>query len=176
VSVSEAPVNHWKPPAAPPEDPPLPRYGIDPEVLFSCGILRNPNLPDQAYLRARGLIEQGRYREARSVLYPHARTAPEPLRTRIADLLAQCSMHGGGDWHAELSAALAAHVTAGSTTDVARTHQRLGEMYLLAGRFTLSDRHLRDASAAFLRLGDMVRGARVECTRARLRMRAGYID
>lgn len=153
-----------------------PRYGIDPEVLVASGILRNPNLPDQAYHRARSLIEQGRYREGRAVLHPHVRTAPVALRPGIIDLLARCTMHGGGDWKTQLGEALEAHQCVGNAMDVARTHQRLGEMHALAGDFTRADRHLRDAGARFLRLGDVGRGTQVECARARLRLRAGMVE
>ncbi len=151
-------------------------FGIDPEVLLASGILRDPNVPQQASLRAKSLIEVGRFREARSILIGHTRSAPEPYRSRIIDQLAQCAMYGGGDWAAELGQALEMHKQAGSNHDTALTHHRLGDMYLLAGAFAEADDHFLQADHLFSMLGDAGKTARVGSSRARMLLRMGRLE
>ena len=152
------------------------RFGIDPEILFASGILRDPSIPDQASLRARSLIEVGRFREARSMLIGHAHSAPEPLKRTIVDQLSQCAMHGGGDWRTQLSKALEAHDKAGSLSDRATSHQRLGEMFLLCGDIAKADEHFLDADRLYSTVVDPGRTARVGALRARLALRAGRTE
>jgi tetratricopeptide (TPR) repeat protein len=152
------------------------RYGIDPEVLFRSGILRDPSIPEQASLRARSLIEVGRFREARSLIINHAHSAPESLKRTIVDQLAQCAMHGGGDWRTQLTKALEAHSRAGSLFDIAATHQRLGEMLLLSGDLAKADEHFLDADRLYATGIDAGRTARVGALRARLALRAGRTE
>ena len=153
-----------------------PRFGIDPAVLLSSGILRDPAVPEQASLRAKSLIEAGRFREARSILQPHTHCAPGPLRARIVDQLAQCAMYGGGDWQTQLSAALDIHAENNSLSEIALTHQRLGEMLLLRGEFAEADKHFISADRIFSTLVDPGKIARVGALRARLLLRAGRAE
>ncbi|MBC7794855.1 MAG: hypothetical protein H7Z43_14210, partial [Clostridia bacterium] len=158
--------------ASPPHDF---RFGIDPEILFASGILRDSSIPDQASLRARSLIEVGRFREARSMLIGHAHCS-EPLKRTITDQLAQCTMHGGGDWRTELTKALEAHDKAGNLFDSAASHQRLGEMFLLCGEIAKADESFLEADRRYSTVIDPGRTARVGALRARLALRAGRTD
>jgi len=153
-----------------------PRFGIDPAVLLSSGILRNPAVPEQASLRAKSLIEAGRFREARAILQPHAHSAPEPWRARITDQLAQCAMYGGGDWLSPLTSALDMHAQSNGLAELAGTHQRLGEMLLLQGEFALADKHFISADHIYSTLVDPGKTARVGALRARLHLRAGRAE
>jgi len=134
-----------------------PRFGIDPAVLLSSGVLRDTAVPEQASLRAKSLIEVGRFREARSILVPHTHCAPGTLRARIVDQLAQCAMYGGGDWHTQLSMALEIHAGNNSLSELALTHQRLGEMLLLQGEFAQADKHFISADHIFSTLSTPAR-------------------
>ena len=153
-----------------------PRFGIDPAVLLSSGILRDPAVPQQASLRAKSLIEAGRFREARTILQPHAHSASAPWRARIVDQLAQCAMYGGGDWQTQLTAALEIHVDNNSLSEIALTHQRLGEMLLLQGEFAKADGHFIAADHIFSSIDDRGKLARVGALRARLLLRAGRAE
>lgn len=152
------------------------RFGIEPEVLFRSGILRDPTIPEQASLRARSLIEVGRFREARNILLGHAHSAPEQLKRTITDQLAQCAMHGGGDWRTLLTKSLDAHCRAGSLFDIAATNQRFGEMLLLSGDLAKADDHFLEADRLFSTGIDAGRTARVGALRARLALRAGRTE
>lgn len=151
-------------------------FGIDPKILLSSGILRDPSIPQQASLRAKSLIEVGRFREARAILHGHAHSAPEPFRSRIVDQLAQCAMYGGGDWASELTRALEMHKLAGANHDAALTHHRLGDMYMLSGAFAEADMHFLAADRLFSMLGDAGKTARVGASRARLAMVMGRLE
>ncbi len=151
-------------------------FGIDPEVLLASGILRDPNDPQQASLRAKSLIEVGRFREARSILHGHTHSAPEPVRSRIVDQLAQCAMYGGGDWRSELEKALENHKLVGLNHEAALSHHRLGDMHLLAGQFVEADTHFLAADRLFSLLGDAGKTARVGASRARLKLRMGQLE
>lgn len=165
--------SHWQPSG---NAAPQPVYGIQPEVLMSSGILRNPNVPEQAYLRAKSLVRQGRYREARSIVFPHIRTAAPDLRPHLAELLAECALHGGGgDWEPLLASALEAQTALDDALGAARVRTRLGAMHLVAGHLRLADQHLRQASHTYRDSHQLGRAAWVECIRTRIRARAGLV-
>ncbi len=165
-------VDRW--PALAPAGPYRP--GLPPEVLREAGILTDPNHPEQAFRRAKLLVQRGQYREARGLLYPHGRHATGQERLRIMELLARCAMGGGGgDWEQLLSTTLTGYAEAGDLLSAARTRRYLGEMLLNVGRLREADRHLADARALFARFNETARAAMVECLRARVRLRAGFI-
>ena len=151
--------------------------GLSPDVLLREGILSDPEKPEQAIRRARGLAQQGHYREARDLLCPHSRVEDLTLRLKITELLATCAMRGsGGDWEDLLQATLKGQVAVGDELGAARTRRHLGEMLVNVGRIDEAESYLKDALDAFVRLGDRSRAAKVECLRAKARMRAGYVS
>ena len=153
----------------------MPVRALEPEHLMQAGILSNPNTPEGAYRRARGLVRQGHYQEARNLLYPHARSAPCALRPKIAELLGVCAVHGGGDWRQLLEAALSGYADFSDATSMARVHQHMGDMLLVIGRFDEASSSFRAASSLFRGQGDAARAAMADCRRARVQLRAGHI-
>ncbi|MBI5507212.1 MAG: hypothetical protein HY903_00540 [Deltaproteobacteria bacterium] len=155
--------------------PPL-SAGLPPELLLKEGILSDPEKPDQAYRRARGLAQHGRYKAARDLLCPHSRVEDPALRLKINELLARCAMRGGGgDWEELLTATGAGYDAAGDKLGAARARRDLGEMFLDAGRIEEAEVLFKAATEAFVAQADQVRAAKVECLRARARLRAGYV-
>jgi hypothetical protein len=152
------------------------KVGLSPEVLLREGILSDPGNPEQAYRRARGLIHQGRYKEARDLLCPHSRVEDPALSVKITGLLAQCAKHGsGGDWESLLNATFKGCLALGDEMGAAKARRDLGDMLVNVGRIDEGEGFLKDAADAFTRLGDRGRAAKVECLRARARLRAGYV-
>ncbi len=85
-------------------------------------------------------------------------------------------MYGGGDWHTQLSTALDIHAENNSLSELALTHQRLGEMLLLQGEFAQADTHFLSADHIFTAVIDPGKLARVGALRARLHLRAGRAE
>ncbi len=155
---------------------PVPGRGLRPEVLIDQGILGDPNDPQDACRRARGLVQQAKYREARELLVPHL-GVPGALGRHILELVAQCAMYAGSlDWPELIGRCLVAFEEAGDQAGTARAHRNMGEMLLWVGRMREADRHLRDAAAHFSRVGDLMRIAVVDCLRSLLRLRSGHIE
>ncbi len=170
---ASVPIGKWQAPAAPIEVGPR---GLEPEVLLEHGILGDPDDPDDALRRARGLAEQGHYREARSLLLPHANQEGGGARD-IAEILALCALRMNGAAAAPaLEQALEAHLAADELAGAARLHRHLGELHLAKGELRMADSYLRDAAAIYVRLHEPAEGALVECARAQGRLRAGYLD
>jgi hypothetical protein len=154
---------------------PIPGRGLRPEVLIDQGILGDPNDPEDACRRARGLVQQARYHDARELLTPHLGT-PGPLGRHILELMAQCAMYAGSpDWNELIGRCLAVFRDNGDVAGTARAHRNMGEMMLWVGRLRDADRHLRDAAITFSRVDDAMRLAVVDCLRALVRLRSGHI-
>jgi len=149
---------------------------LDPDRLIEAGILSNPDKPEGAYRLARGLVRQGQYKEARNLLYPHARTAPCGLRPKIAELLGVCAIHSGGEWRELLEAAACGYAQYGEQASVAQVRQHIGDMLLVLGEFKAADDNYLEASKAFRAAGETARAALADCMRARVRLRAGHIE
>ncbi len=170
VSVS---IGNWQ--AASPHALPAAR-ALEPELLLEHGILGDPADPQHATRRARGLVQQGRYRDARALLLPHARVEGALGRT-ITELLATCAIHSGNsDAEALLSQALNAYLQADDRASAGRVHRALGELLLARGSFAAAEQHFAAAATIFARLDESTQMALVDSLRAQLLMRAGYAD
>ncbi len=144
-----------------------------PHELLRAGILSDPSTPAGAYKRAKGLVRQGGFSQARSILLPHEKTDDIKQRPQIVELLGVCAMQMGGEWRALFNEALCDYTEAGDVEGQARVHRHLGEMCLDAGQFKDADVHLRNAGTLFHTLQQKDRCANVLRLRARVRVRAG---
>lgn len=144
-----------------------------PEELLRAGILSDPSTPAGAYKRARGLVRQGGFKEARTLLLPHQLTAAGGLRPKIAELLGVCAMQVGGEWQPLFEQALRDYRECGDGAGQARVLRHLGEMSMDAGKFKAADVYFRNAANLFNDIGEKYRAADVVRLRARVRVRAG---
>lgn len=153
-----------------------PHLGLAPEVLLKEGILRDPSDPEQAFFRAKSLILQGRYRDARNVLCKHLHSCQGQLGTRMTKLLAKCAMAGvGSNWEELLSTTIQAYHAGDDAVGAAKTRCALGEMYITAGRFEEAETQFRLAEEVFVERKDNALQARVLRLQAHGCMRAGLI-
>lgn len=141
-------------------------------ALVEAGILSPPDSPQGAYRRATALLRQGQYQEARALLYPHVRSAPGGLRANIAELLATCAVHLGGDWTSLIDSAFQGRTLPG---EKARVYRLLGDAQHQQGAFVMADESYHRCAELYMEAGDRVKAALANCRRARVQLRAGHI-
>ena len=145
------------------------------DVLIKAGVLRDPADPEQAYQQARVLAKNGQYAEAASLVRPHARIDGR-LGLKMNELLGRCAMYGGGDWESLLKATLQGYRESDDQLGIARTLRDIGGMLIEVGSFDEADRVLRKSVHLFRARYDNRRAALAKMLRARLRLRAGYVN
>lgn len=149
--------------------------GIPPSILREAGILRDPDKPEQAYLRATGLIRQGCFQDAVRLLRPHLHCRPAMLQATIRELRAICALHLGGDAGAQLDDALAGQRACGHTLGEARVLRHLGMYHLATGRFRAADESLSRARSAYASLDRNGDALWAEALRALVRFESGDV-
>lgn len=174
---SSVSISRWggvRPPPPPREESPQVRYGIDPQVLMSSGILRNPAVPEEALERARRLCAQARFREARATLVPHLNNADSTIGAEVRGLLAECSLRGvGSDPREAIEAALAALRVAGDRSQLASVLTLRGELQLETGELDAARDALREARSIQLELGATGAAARAQALLAQIELLRG---
>lgn len=148
---------------------------FQPAELLAAGILSDPNTPEGAAKKARGLVRHGSFEKARELLSPHRHTANKRLRLTITELLGVSIGHLGGAWQAMLETTLTGHIRYHDPPAVARLHLQLGELHLLYGDLDRAAAHLHQADRLYTHAGDTVRRAWVGSLRARLQLRRGRL-
>lgn len=150
------------------------RPGLSPDRLRAAGILTDPTTPDGAYRRARGLVGESLYRQARALLLPHVHAAPPILRPQLLELLGLCCARSGGDWQSHLSAALSHHEQHRDIGAQARILRHLGEIAMMQGRLGRAIDFLTTARRHYAAVGD-ARIHQVTALQGRVALRAGDV-
>ncbi len=162
------------PPPPPREESPQVRYGLDPQVLMSSGILRNPAVPEEALERASRLCAQARFREARATLVPHLNNADSTIAADVRGLLAECALRGvGTDPREAIEEALAACRRSGDRARLAMVSTLRGELLLETGELDPAEEALQEARRIHLDAGETRAAARAQALLARVALLRG---
>jgi tetratricopeptide (TPR) repeat protein len=138
------------------------KWGLRPEELAKAGILRDTASIDGALKRAERLIQQGDYREAKSLLMPHRCASDNLKRARVMELCAMCGIRSGGTWENALETAHTIYTQNQNLAGLARVQGHLGRASVCEGKFKEANIHYTKAAQLWKNAGQLHESLAVE--------------